>query len=77
MKSFIVLVCLIGIVGFAFANEYLFVNYDNIERDIPLPLNPVFVKQIEDCGKIDLIDRASKNYNPRALVDGSLDECGN
>jgi hypothetical protein len=44
-------------------------------RDIPTPLNPAFVKQIEDCGKLDLIDRSSVNYNPNALVDGSLSEC--
>jgi hypothetical protein len=48
---------------------------DNVARDIPTPLSPSFVKQIEDCGKIELIDRSSANYNPNALVDGSLAGC--
>ena len=45
--------------------------------DIPTPINPVFIQQIKDCGKLGLIDRLNKNYNPQALVDGSLIECDN
>jgi hypothetical protein len=69
-KLFIVLILISGMV---FANSF----NQTIERDIPFPLNPEFVKYIESCGKLNLIDRASVNYNPKALVDESLNECDN
>lgn len=46
------------------------------QRDIPKVLSPVFVECVNNHGKIGLIDRSSSEYNPRALVDGSLSECG-
>lgn len=51
-------------------------SYDYlVGRDIPLVLSPDYVQRIADCGKLDLIDRASSKYNPNAFVDGSLDGC--
>lgn len=47
------------------------------ERNIPLVIDPSFLQKVSDCGKLDLIDRASPKYNEYALVDGSLKECGN
>jgi len=45
------------------------------KRDIPSPLNPSYIEKIANCGKLDLIDRTSPKYNPKALTDGSLTEC--
>lgn len=53
----------------------MFLRVDTTKRDIPSPLSPEFVAKVESCGKIDLIDRASSKYNPKALVDGSLSDC--
>jgi hypothetical protein len=70
---FIGIILLVLITGIVLANSF----NQTIERDIPYPLNPEFVNKIESCGKLDLIDRASVNYNSKALIDGSLTECDN
>lgn len=53
------------------------ITISNTVRDIPTPISPAFVEKVANCGKLDLIDRASPKYNPHALVDGSLDGCDN
>jgi hypothetical protein len=50
-------------------------SIEETQKDIPSPINPNYIKQINDCGKLDLIDRASPNYNKNALTDGSLKGC--
>jgi len=77
IKGILAFIGLIAIASFVLANNYIQINVNEIEEDIPSPINPVLVKQIRDCGKIDLINRNSPNYNPNALVDGSLEECVN
>lgn len=72
-KIFLVVLILVLLVGGVFAMSELF-KVEKV-RDIPKVLNPSFVKCVEENGKLDLIDRASSKYNPKALVDGSLSEC--
>jgi len=73
MKTIIILLTLILLSSFVIATNFF--KIDSNKTDIPAPLNPIFVEKVYACGKIDLIDRASPNYNPHALTDGSLDEC--
>jgi hypothetical protein len=73
-KLIIILISLILIGGIVMSETVFKVES---KRDIPSPLSPSFVNKIAECGKLDLIDRASVNYNPKALVDGSLKECDN
>ena len=76
MKKILVLtIIFLLIIGGVFAMNEIFKI--EVKRDIPLTLNPSFIEKVASCGKLDLIDRASSNYNPRALVDGSLKDCDN
>lgn len=70
MKFFYLFLGFVLLMAFVIGNQSFV-----LERDVPSVLNPSFVQMVSDCGKLDLIDRSSKNYNPSALTDGSLDDC--